>query len=64
VSRLPDLRPPVAHWDVFDADGRHLAEVRLPTNFEPQAFLGTRVFGLLELDTGERAVGMVDVPIR
>ena len=63
VRHLPDLRPPVARWDVFDADGRHLAEVRLPTAFEPQAFLGSRVFGLLELDTGERAVGVVEVPL-
>jgi hypothetical protein len=63
VSRLPDLRPPVAHWDVFGADGRHLAEVRLPTAFEPQAFLGSRVFGLLELETGERVLGVVEVPL-
>jgi hypothetical protein len=63
VSRLPDLRPPVAHWDVFDAEGRHLAEVRLPTVFEPQAFIGDRVYGLLELETGERALGMVVVPL-
>lgn len=63
VSRLPDLRPPETHWDVFDVEGRHLAEVRLPTVFEPHVVRGTRVYGILELDTGERALGVVEVPL-
>jgi hypothetical protein len=38
-----DLGAPT--WDVFDADGRYLGEVRLPAKFTPLRFMGDQIWG-------------------
>ena len=33
-------------WDVFDADGRFLGVVSMPSRFQPRQFVGDRIFGV------------------
>lgn len=33
-------------WDVFDADGRFLGIVSMPSRFQPRQFVGDRIFGV------------------
>lgn len=61
LGQFAELRPPHYQWDVFGADGRQLTEVRLPSRFDPQAFVGDTVYGIYELETGERALAAVTV---
>jgi hypothetical protein len=57
LSRRPDLGPQRRNWDVFDDEGRLGATVNLPSTFDPRVMLNERVFGFLELPTGEVVVG-------
>lgn len=57
LSRRPDLGPRQRNWDVFDDEGRLKATVKLLSTFDPRVMLNERVFGFLELPTGEVVVG-------
>jgi len=57
LSRRPDLGPSQRNWDVFDGEGHLRVTVRFPREFDPRVMLSDRVFGFLELETGEIVVG-------
>jgi hypothetical protein len=59
---MPERLPPYRTWEVFDAIGRLVGAMELPSNFDPQTATPTRVFGFLEMATGEIAIGAASVP--
>jgi hypothetical protein len=48
---------------VFDQAGRLVGAVKVPSNFEPHAAAAGRVFGFLEMATGEITIGAATVPM-
>jgi hypothetical protein len=58
----PEREPAYRTWDVFDADGRLVGSVKTPSNFELQVVAPDRMFGFVELATGEIAIGAAGVP--
>lgn len=56
------LRPPYRTWDVFDEMGQLLVMIEIPSSFEPHAIQQRRIYGFVELPTGEMAVGVLTVP--
>jgi hypothetical protein len=60
----PDLLPAYRAWDIFDEAGRLVTTIEIPSNLEPHAIRSGRVYGFVEVPTGEIAIGMVKVPIR
>jgi hypothetical protein len=59
----PQIRPPYRTWDVFDEAGRLLTTIEIPSNFDPQDIKAGRMYGFVELPTGEIAVGILAVPL-
>lgn len=59
----PDLEPDYRTWDVFDTIGHLVGVVEVPSNFEPQAVASGRIFGFLEMATGEITIGVAAVPM-
>jgi len=62
VRFTPHRRPAHRHWDVFDADGRLLWELFLPTRFTPFDAHDDTIYGLDELDSGELVVATMRLP--
>lgn len=60
---MPDLEPDYRSWDVFDTIGHLVGTVEVPSNFEPQAVALGRIFGFLEMATGEITIGVAAVPM-
>ena len=58
--RRPDLRPSHRLWDVFDAGGALRQTVQLPTTFDPRVLTADRIWGFVELPTGEIAIGAAE----
>jgi hypothetical protein len=48
---------------VFDEAGRLLTTIEIPSNFDPQEIKSGRMYGFVELPTGEIAVGVLAVPL-
>ena len=57
MTRDPSLRPKHFVWDVYGRDGKRAEQVRLPSGFDPREFAGDTVWGIVELETGEKVVG-------
>jgi hypothetical protein len=62
-ARTTSLRPAHAHWDVFAAGGKLLAEEYLPGRFTPYDGDRDFVYGRYELESGELAIARVAVSI-
>jgi hypothetical protein len=62
LESVPDIRPPFRTWDVFDEAGRLLSTIEIPSNFEPQVIQQRSVYGFVELQSGEVAVGVMGFP--
>jgi hypothetical protein len=58
--RRPDLRPSHRLWDAFDAGGGLRQTVQLPATFDPRVLTADRIWGFLELPTGEIAIGVAE----
>ena len=58
---FPDAGPSHRMWAVFDTSGTLLCEAELPSRFAPRVFL-SRIYGLLELESGEIAVAAAQRP--
>ena len=61
MNRDPSLRPKYYVWDVYGRNGERVEQVRLPSAFDPREFAEDTVWGIVELDTGEKVVGRVVV---
>lgn len=59
---MPEREPEYRTWDVFDENGNLTGAVDLPSKFSPQAATAGRIFGFLELASGEVVIGAVAVP--
>lgn len=59
IGRMPELGPSHRSWDVFDREGRLIRTVELPTLFDPRIMMEDRIYGFVELPTGEIAIGEV-----
>jgi hypothetical protein len=58
---VPDLAPAYRYWDVFDADGRLLWTVRLPSRFDPRVTDDEIVYGFCELSSGEIVIAKAEL---
>ena len=63
LEGAPEFRPPFRTWDVFDELGRLLTTIQIPSNFDPHVIQSGRMYGFVELPTGEVAVGVVTVAL-
>ena len=63
LDDAPELRPSFRAWDVFDELGRLLTTIEIPSNFDPHVIQSGRIYGFVELPTGEVAVGVVTVAL-
>lgn len=54
--------PPTRLWEALDASGRPAGRVRLPTAFAPRLFTDDRVYGFLELPSGELTIAQAVLP--
>ena len=61
LEDAPEFRPSFRAWDVFDELGQLLATIEIPSNFEPHVIQSGRIYGFVELPTGEIAVGVVTI---
>lgn len=57
-----DAFPATRLWEAIDREGRPAGRVRLPRAFAPRLFARDRVYGFLELPTGELTVAQVILP--
>lgn len=62
LGRFPELRPDTYSWDVFALDGRRLLRVKITSAFEPLLIGKGGVYGVLELESGERVPAVAPVP--
>ena len=63
LEGAPEFRPPFRTWDVFDELGRFFTTIEIPSNLDPHAIQSGRMYGFVELPTGEVAVGVVTVAL-
>lgn len=63
LEGAPEFRPPFRTWDVFDELGRLLTTIEIPSNFDPHVIQSGRIYGFVELPTGEVAVGVLTVAL-
>ena len=63
LEDAPELRPSFRAWDVFDELGRFFTTIEIPSNFDPHVIQSGRIYGFVELPTGEIAVGVVTVAL-
>lgn len=59
---FPSTRPDEYVWDVFDSEGHRIAAVLLDSGFEPKHIDTGGIFGRLEMETGEIAIGWSPTP--
>ncbi|MCG8469569.1 MAG: hypothetical protein MJB57_15420 [Gemmatimonadetes bacterium] len=59
---VPSLVPDYRMWDVYDVGGALVATISLPSNFEPQTATPARIYGFVELSSGEVAIGALALP--
>lgn len=60
-GRLPELRPAHWTWEVFDAEGTLLGQLRLPSAFTPSRLVGCELWGVREELDGTQAIARADV---
>lgn len=58
---VPELAPTQRYWDVFDADGRLLWTVSLPSRFDLRVVDADVVYGFYELPSGEIVIGKAEL---
>jgi hypothetical protein len=63
LEDAPEFRPPFRAWDVFDELGRFFTTIEIPSNFDPHVIQSGRMYGFVELPTGEVAVGVLTVAL-
>lgn len=56
AARVAGAGPERRRWDVFDAEGRLVRTVELPTPFDPRVFGDGRIWGIMELPSGELTI--------
>lgn len=61
LPALHPFRPATREWDVFDSEGVLVRQVALPKGFELRVVGDGEAFGFLTLETGEVAIGRVDL---
>jgi hypothetical protein len=62
LGPFPELRPPHYRWDVYTKDGRRLVIVELDSRFTPSSAFHNVLYGTLELASGERTLGVAELP--
>ncbi len=63
LEDAPEFRPSFRAWDVFDELGQLLTTIDISSNFEPHVIQSGRIYGFVELPTGEFAVGVVTITL-
>lgn len=61
LGRFPELRPPHWTWEVFDADGELLGQLRLPSAFTPHRLLECQLWGVMEEADASQSVARIDL---
>jgi hypothetical protein len=60
---FPEEQPTYRMWEVFNTTGRLVHAVEIPSGFEPRTIVAGRIYGFLELPTGEIAIGAAAMPV-
>lgn len=62
-ASFPEDQPTHRMWEVFSTTGHLVGTVEIPSEFNPRAIVAGRIYGFLELPTGEIAIGSADMPV-